>query len=82
MQSDRVDMIALSIHGFYHLAKELKFDPKEYVQVWKINKIGNYIAFNNKTPDRFISTFQQAFDEIEGERSKIKQRYELPLEEY
>jgi len=82
MQSDRVDMIALSIHGFYHIAKELNFDPNEYEQVWKINKIGNYIAFNKKTPESLIKTFQQAFDEIEPERIKIKQRYELPIEEY
>lgn len=82
MQSDRVDMIALSIHGFYHLAQELNFNPDDYEQVWNINKIGNYIAFNINTPDSVINTLQQAFDEIQTERIKIKKRYKLPIEEY
>jgi len=82
MQSDRVDMIALSIHGFYHLAKELNFNPNDYVQVWRINKIGNYIAFNINTPDSVITELQQAFNNIEAERTSIKKRYELPIEEY
>lgn len=82
LKSGRVDMIALSIHGFYHIAKELNIDPKEYEQVWTINKIGNYIAFNKNTPDSLIDTFQNAFDELDLERVNIKQKYELPIEEY
>lgn len=82
LQSERVDMIALSIHGFYHTAKNLSIDPKEYEQVWTINKIGNYIAFNKNTPDSLINTFQKAFDELEVKRVNIKQNYRLPIEDY
>jgi polar amino acid transport system substrate-binding protein len=82
MQNDRVDMIALSIHGFYYLVKSLNFDPNEYETVWKVNKIGNYIAFNNQTSDSLIEALQVAFEQIEAERIKIKQKYHLPLEEY
>jgi polar amino acid transport system substrate-binding protein len=82
LESDRVDMLAVSIHGFYHLAKEFNIDQNDYEQVWTLNKIGNYIAFNNNTSDSLISSYQQAFNNIEAERIKIKKRYELPIEEY
>lgn len=82
MQSDRVDMIAVSIHGFSYLSKQLGFDEGDYEQVWQINKIGNYFAFNINTPDEVIQTYQKAFDDIAKQRLSIKESYELPLAEY
>ena len=82
MQSDRVDMIVVSIHGFSYLAKQLDFDANEYEQVWQVNKIGNYLAFNINTPDKVIQTYQTAFDAIAKQRLTIKEYYELPLDEY
>ena len=82
MQSDRVDMIVVSIHGFSHLAKQLGFDANEYEQVWEVNKIGNYLAFNINTPEEVINNYQKAFDEISEQRIKIKESYKLPKAEY
>ncbi|NQZ86609.1 MAG: transporter substrate-binding domain-containing protein [Colwellia sp.] len=82
MQSDRVDMIAISIHGFSYLAKQLGFDEDDYEQVWHVNKIGNYFAFNINTADEVINTYQKAFDDIAKQRLRIKESYELPLAEY
>lgn len=82
MQSDRVDMIVVSIHGFSYLAKQLDFDANEYEQVWQVNKIGNYLAFNINTSDEVIETYQKAFDDIAKQRLSIKEYYELPQDEY
>ena len=82
MQSDRVDMIVVSIHGFSYLAKQLGFDEADYEQVWQVNKIGNYFAFNINTSDDVIETYQKAFDDIAKQRLSIKESYELPLAEY
>ena len=82
MQSDRVDMIVISIHGFSYLAKQLGFDEADYEQVWQVNKIGNYFAFNINTPDEVINIYQKAFDDIAKQRLIIKESYELPLAEY
>ena len=82
MQSDRVDMIVVSIHGFSYLAQQLNFNENDYEQVWSVNKIGNYIAFNLNTPDEVVQTYQKAFDEIKKERLVIKAAYELPKAEY
>ena len=51
-------------------------------QVWQINKIGNYIAFNINTSDVVIQTYQKAFSETAKERLHIKEKYELPKAEY
>ena len=82
MQSDRVDMIVVSIHGFAYLAKQLNFDASEYEQVWQINKVGNYFAFNINTPDEAIQLYQKAFDDTVKQRLNIKKQYELPEAEY
>jgi len=82
MQSDRVDMVVASIHGFSHLAEQLNFDTNDYEQVWQINKTGNYFAFNINTPDEVIQTYQKAFDDIAKQRLSIKEYYELPKAEY
>jgi polar amino acid transport system substrate-binding protein len=82
MQSDRVDMIVVSIHGFAYLAKQLDFDVSDYEQVWQVNKIGNYFAFNINTSDEVIQKYQNAFDDIAKQRLTIKEFYELPQAEY
>jgi polar amino acid transport system substrate-binding protein len=82
MKSDRVDMIVVSIHGFSYLAKQLGFDENDYEQVWQVNKIGNYFAFNINTSDEVIETYQKAFDDIAKQRLTIKESYKLPLAEY
>jgi polar amino acid transport system substrate-binding protein len=82
MESDRVDMIVVSIHGFAYLAKQLGFDENDYEQVWQVNKIGNYFAFNINTPDEIIETYQKAFDDIAKQRLAIKEHYDLPLADY
>ncbi len=82
MQSDRVDMIVVSIHGFVHLAKQLGFNADDYEQVWQVNKIGNYLAFNINTPDKVVNAYQKAFDSIKEQRLSIKAAYELPKAEY
>jgi polar amino acid transport system substrate-binding protein len=75
-------MIVISIHGFSYLAKQLGFDEEDYEQVWQVNKIGNYFAFNINTPDEVINIYQKAFDDIAKQRLIIKESYELPLAEY
>lgn len=82
MESGRVDMIMVSIHGFQHLTKLLKVDPSEYEQVWQVNEIGNYIAFNIETPDTVIQRYQQAFENVAEQRVLIKEKYALPKIEY
>lgn len=82
MESDRVDMIAVTIHGFAYLAEQLPFDLSDYEQVWLINKTGNYLVFNINTSDEIIQTYQRAFDEISEIRLSIKKAYELPQAEY
>jgi len=82
MESDRVDMMAVSIHGFSHLTDQLGFDANDYEQVWEVNKIGNYFAFNINTPDKVIQAYQKAFDEIKEQRLQIKEAYELPQADY
>ncbi|WP_286266361.1 substrate-binding periplasmic protein [Thalassotalea atypica] len=82
LETDRVDMIVLTIHGYYHLASLIGFDTKEYEQVWQVNKVGNYIAFHKNTPDSLILKYQTAFEAIAKQRIAIKQKYDLPLDEY
>jgi len=82
MESNRVDMIVVSIHGFEHLAKQLNFDANDYEQVWQVNKTGNYLAFNINTSDEVIQTYQRAFDDIAKQRLRIKESYNLPKAEY
>jgi len=65
-----------------YLAKQLGFDEYDYEQVWQVNKIGNYFAFNINTSDEFINTYQKAFDNIANQRLRIKEYYEFPLAEY
>ena len=82
MQSDRVDMIVVTIHGFTYLAREFNFEANDYEQVWEVNKVGNYLAFNINTPDEIIQTYQKAFDDIAKQRLSIKEYYKLPQDEY
>lgn len=82
MESDRVDMMMVSVHGFQHLTKGLKVDPSEYEPVWQVNQFGNYIAFNLGTPDEVIQRYQQAFENVAEQRLLIKQKYDLPKIEY
>ena len=77
MDADRVDMMFISLHGFAYLTKKLHIDEAEYEPVWQVNKIGNYFAFNLKTPDSVIQTYQKAFDDIAIKRIAIKQKYDL-----
>jgi polar amino acid transport system substrate-binding protein len=81
MESDRVDMIVVTIHGFEHLAKQLKFNTSLYERVWEVNKYGNYIAFNKQTSDSIISKYQKALKNISQQHLLIKKKYDLsPLE--
>lgn len=82
MQSGRVDMMMVSIHGFQHLTKRLDVDASKYEQVWKVNEIGNYVAFNLETPDKVIEAYQKAFDKVARQRTEIKKKYALPEIEF
>lgn len=82
MQLGRVDMIMVSVHGFQHLTQLLKVDPAKYEQVWQVNEIGNYIAFNPEISDTVIARYQQAFENVAEQRTLIKQKYYLPIIEY
>lgn len=82
LRNDRVDMMMISIHGFQHVLSQLNESRNKYEIVWRVNKIGNYYAFNKNTSDAVIDVFQQAFDSLEQERLAIKKKYELPAEEY
>jgi polar amino acid transport system substrate-binding protein len=82
MQADRVDMIVVAIHGFAHLATQLKFDANEYEQVWVVNKKANYLAFNINTPNSVIEIYQTAFDRIAEQRLSIKEHYKLSQADY
>ena len=82
METGRVDMLVATIHGFQHLAQQLNFDHTQYENVWQVNKFANYIAFNLETPDSIINKYQTALDKISEEHLKIKQKYELAIEEY
>jgi len=82
MKADRVDMIVTTIHGFDHLAQQLKFSSDDYEQVWQVNKYGNYIAFNNQTPDSVINLYQNALNNISKQHQLIKEKYKLSIKEY
>ena len=75
MESDRVEMIMVSIHGFEHLSKLLNIDTSDYEQVWKVNQFGNYIGFNVNTPDSVIQKYQQAFNSVKSHSHSIRQKY-------
>jgi polar amino acid transport system substrate-binding protein len=75
-------MIVVATHGFAHLATQLKFDANAYEQVWLLNKKTNYLAFNIKTPDNVIETYQTAFDCIAKQRLRIKEHYKLSQADY
>jgi polar amino acid transport system substrate-binding protein len=82
MQLGRVDMLMVSVDGFEHLTKLLNVDPSKYEQVWQVNEIGNYIAFNLETSDKVIERYQKAFENVAEQRTLIKQKYYLPIIEY
>jgi polar amino acid transport system substrate-binding protein len=82
METGRVDMLVSTIHAFQHLAQQLNFDHTEYKNVWQVNKVANYIAFNVETPDSIINKYQAALDKVSEEHLKIKQKYKLAIEEY
>ena len=82
MESDRVDMIVTTIHGFDHLSKQLEINYNQYEVVWQINKFGNYIAFNNKTSNEIISKYQSALERIANQHLLIKKKYGLRQAEY
>jgi polar amino acid transport system substrate-binding protein len=79
LQSDRVDMMMVSIHSFQHLTARLNADVTKYEQVWTVNQVGNYIAFNKQTHDNVIKAYQNALDNVRSEQVLIKQKYDLPL---
>lgn len=82
LRNDRVDLMMISIHGLQHVLLQMHESRNKYQVVWRVNKIGNYFAFNKDTPDEVISALQQAFDAIAPERKSIKEKYNLPIEEY
>lgn len=82
LQSDRVDMMMVSIHSFQHLAARLNADASKYEQVWTVNDVGNYVAFNKQTPDKVIEAYQKALGNVKKEQVLIKQKYSLPKAEY
>lgn len=82
MELDRVDMMVITPHGFSYLAQQLDFDVNEYEQVWEINKVGNYIAFNINTPDDIIETYQKTLEAIPEQRLLIKEEYKIPKIDY
>jgi len=82
LQSDRVDMMMISIHSFQHLTGRLQVDASKYEQVWTVNELGNYIAFNKQTPDKVVKAYQKALDNVKNEQVLIKQKYNLPKIEY
>jgi len=82
LQSGRVDMMMVSMHGFQHLTDRLNADASKYEQVWRVNQIGNYLAFNKKTPDKVIQAYQKSLDNVASERTLIKKKYNLPQIEY
>jgi polar amino acid transport system substrate-binding protein len=82
LQSGRVEMMVVSIHSFQHLTNRLGIDASQYEQVWKVNEIDNYIAFNLDTSDDVIQAYQTALDKLESQRTLIKQSYILPAIEY
>lgn len=82
MQSNKVDMLMVSIHGFSHLTKQMNVDINDYEKVWTVNTVGNYIAFNLATPDFVIQQYQHALDATAEQRNKVKQKYDLSKLEY
>lgn len=82
LQSERVEMMVTSVHSFQHLTNRLNIDASQYEQVWKVNEISNYIAFNIETSDKVIQAYQTALDKLENQRALIKQSYILPILEY
>lgn len=82
MQSNKVDMLMVSIHGFSHLTKQMNVDINDYEKVWTVNTVGNYIAFNLGTPDWLIQQYQDALDATVEQRNKVKQKYDLSKLEY
>ena len=78
MQSDRVELLMVSIHGFQHLMERLGGDASHYEQVWHVNTVGNYIAFNRNIPDVIIEKYRKAFEETEKERREIRVKYGMP----
>jgi polar amino acid transport system substrate-binding protein len=82
MQSDRVEMMIVSVHGFKHLLEQMGVDEGGYEQVLFLNKSSNYIAFNKSTSDTVVAAYQSALDGLGRVRDEIKTKYGLPNLEY
>lgn len=78
MQSDRVELLMVSIHGFTHLTEKLGVDPSHFEHVWRVNTVGNFIAFNKNTPDSVIEAYKTVFEQTEKERGEIRVKYGMP----
>lgn len=78
MQSDRVELLMVSIHGFTHLTEKLGVNADLYEHVWHVNTVGNFIAFNKDTPDSIIERYRLVFEETEKERGEIRVKYGMP----
>lgn len=77
LKNDRIDLMIVSKSSLQALLNEYEITQDEIKIVYSVNKVGNYYAFNNQTPDSLIKQYQIAFDAIKAKRDIITKSYNL-----
>lgn len=73
----RVPLLAISDSG-YREAKNNKLLDSETVEVVGVlDTVGDYYAFNKKTPEHIIQAFQTSLENLKKEQASLKQKYKL-----
>lgn len=77
VKSKRADLMILTSESLMQLAEQNNLNPGDFKEVWTVSINRNFYAFNKSTPDLIVAQFQQAFDNVEEERSDILEKYHL-----
>lgn len=76
---NRIDLWAYKKPGYKTVCKLAGIDPELFVEVAHLKKSELKIAFSQKTPDRIVTQWQKAFDEmtVDGTVKKIKLKWDI-----
>ena len=77
LKNKRIDLMIISKSALKGLLSENNITMDDIKIIYSVNKVGNYFAFNNQTPDALILQYQSAFDAIESKRDALNKSYGL-----
>ncbi|MFK7826302.1 MAG: substrate-binding periplasmic protein [Oligoflexales bacterium] len=85
LEKGRVDLWAIGEVAAIGLMKQYKKDRSKYKKVMEIsNSVGNWIAFNKKTPKEIVTRFQKEVEKLkqDGTYLSILKKYDLPTDSW